>query len=208
MEKYRRKTLSLLKANEIDAFATSAAESYRDYPLFQYFIGKDYCVDAAKTILAASIKAMGNQAIGITSGSDNTAIAVFAKPNYSGTPAIPFVLNGGIKLAFKHSLSILLRLLNYENYAMQMKGRHAHNDCWYLYTLTVAPENQHKGLATSILQPMLDFLDATRQSCYLETHKDTNVALYEHYGFKLTETGMIPGTSVAHYAMLRSPCDQ
>ena len=55
---------------------------------------------------------------------------------------------------------------------------------------------------------MLDFFDATGQSCYLETNKDCNIAMYEHFGFKLMEKGFIPNTNVAHYAMRREPNNQ
>ena len=40
---------------------------------------------------------------------------------------------------------------------------------------------------------------------FLETHKDSNVSLYKHYGFDLKKEGVIPKTSVIHYAMVRNP---
>ena len=148
---------------------------------------------------------MKRHAIGIAAGKDGAALAIFVHPDYNGTPTLPFLSSGGIKLPFMKSPSILMRLLNYEKYAMQLKKKYADNNCWYLYNLTVTPEYQHKGLASKVLRPMLDFLDVTGQSCYLETNKDVNVPLYEHFGFELKETGVIPGTDISHYAMLRHP---
>ena len=194
-----------MKPEDIDKFAESSALAYQDYPLFRYFVGTPYDYKAASTILSSSIKAMGHHAIGISSGQDAAALAVFVHPNYNGTPTIPFLLSGGIKLPFIQSPNILLKLLNYENYAMQLKQKYADETCWYLYNLTVRPEHQHKGMATNVMRPMLDFFDATGQSCYLETNKDNNVTLYEYFGFELMETGTIPGTDIAHYAMLRQP---
>ena len=88
---------------------------------------------------------------------------------------------------------------------MKTKEKYSDENCWYLYSLTVHPDHQHKGLASKVMRAVLDFFDATGQSCYLETNKHCNVLMYEHYGFQLMETGTIPGTNVAHYAMRREP---
>ena len=45
----------------------------------------------------------------------------------------------------------------------------------------------------------------TYQGCYLETNKECNISMYEHFGFKLMERGKIPGTDVEHIAMYREP---
>jgi hypothetical protein len=40
---------------------------------------------------------------------------------------------------------------------------------------------------------------------YLETNKEANVPLYEHYGFDLMKEELIPKSPVTHYAMVRHP---
>ena len=40
---------------------------------------------------------------------------------------------------------------------------------------------------------------------YLETNKEINVPLYEHFGFELSKKEMIPKSPVMHYAMVRNP---
>ena len=42
---------------------------------------------------------------------------------------------------------------------------------------------------------------------YLETNKESNVGLYEHYGFELKREECVPKTDVMHYAMVRKPVD-
>ena len=49
------------------------------------------------------------------------------------------------------------------------------------------------------------FLSKQNSVCYLETNKDTNVPIYEHFGFKLMEKGFIPETDVMHFAMVKQP---
>jgi hypothetical protein len=40
---------------------------------------------------------------------------------------------------------------------------------------------------------------------YLETNKEANVSLYQHYGFSLMREELIPDSPVTHYAMVRQP---
>lgn len=173
--------------------------------MFNYLMGKSSKAGAIKQVIRCSILASKVEYIGLTLGENNKAVAIFIKPNYKGAPALPFLLKGGFKLIFKHSISIVFRLLNYENYAMKLKEKYSDHNCWYLYSLTVHQDYQNKGLASRVMRPMLDFFDATGQSCYLETNKDANVAMYEHFGFELMEKGVIPGTDVIHCAMRRKP---
>ena len=52
---------------------------------------------------------------------------------------------------------------------------------------------------------MIEFCNSQNALCYLETNKDTNVPIYEHFGFKLAEKDFIPKTDVMHYAMTKTP---
>ena len=196
---------SLFKNKDVDRVLNSVALAYENYPMFNYIVSGKSKAGSIKQIIKSSIMASKVDYIGLTFGENNEAVAIFIKPNYKGAPALPFLFKGGLKLIFKHSLSIVLRLLNYENHAMKVKAKYSDENCWYLYSLTVHPDYQHTGLARKVMQPMLDFFDATGQSCYLETNKDGNIAMYEHFGFELMEKGYIPNTDVVHYAMRREP---
>ena len=197
--------VKMIAPEDLSSALDSVALAYENYPMFNYLVGKPSKATSIKQIILSSILASKIDYIGLSVGDNNKAVAIFIKPNYKGAPALPFLFKGGLKLIFKHSLGIVFRLLNYENNAMKIKGKYSDNDCWYLYSLTVHPDYQCKGLASKVMKPMLDFFDTTGQSCYLETNKDCNVPMYEHFGFKLMETGFIPNTDVVHYAMRRDP---
>lgn len=200
-----KRVVELIKLQELEAALKSAALAYENYPLFNYLVGQCNNVASIRQILSASVRASRSDIVGFSIGEKKQAVAFFIKPNYKGTHALPFLLSGGAELIFKHSPQIIFRLLNYERYAMMLKKQYSDENCWYLYSLTVHPRCQHKGLASAVIRPMLDFLDVTGQSCYLETNKSCNVSMYEHFGFVLLETGKIPGTSVVHYSMRRDP---
>ena len=197
------KTVHILKAGELETAIECAALAYEHYPLFNYLVKDNSKAVSIKRILRASIRESKGESIGFSVGEKHHAMAIFMKPNYKGCPALPFLLFGGMELIFRDSPQIIFRLLNYENFAMQLKQHYSDDNCWYLYSLTVHPKYQHKGLASAVIRPMLDFFDATGQSCYLETNKHCNVSMYEHFGFALLEEGKVPGTSVVHYSMRR-----
>ena len=84
---------------------------------------------------------------------------------------------------------------------MKLKENNSSSNDWYLYNLSVVKDKQGKGIASKLLKPMLQFLNEQNKGCYLETNKKANVNLYEHFGFRLMEEGMVPKSNVYHYAM-------
>lgn len=192
-----------MKREDIDKFATCAAFAYQNYPLFDYLMHGKYDYEIVKKIISSSIYAMPHQAVGFSTDEQANACAIFVPPNYTGSKTIPFLANGGIQLAFLSNPSIFLRLLNYENYAMKLKKEYTNHECWYLYNLVVNPKFQNQGNCSKLLNPMFAYLDRINQDCYLETHDEKNIALYEHFNFELLDEAHIPKTKVKHYAMLR-----
>ena len=195
--------LYIMDKKDINKFAESAALAYKDYPLFKYLTQNRCEHKVIKNIIAASINSMSGNVISLSSEKDANAIAMFLPPNYTGAKAIPFLIGGGIKLLFTTPLSIFFRLLRYENHAMRLKKKYTNHKCWYLYNVTVKPEHQRKGMSSIVLKPMFKYLDRIGQDCYLETHKEENVQIYEHYGFELLEVSKIPKTDIVQYSMLR-----
>lgn len=197
--------LHVMSESDIEKFAECAAQAYKEYPLFKYLTNGSCEHHIIKNIIQASIIAMKTQVIGVATKEDANAIALFTPPKYKGTKTIPFLKGGGLKLLFSTSPAIYLRLLRYEMHAMKIKEKYTNHDCWYLYNLTVKPEEQNKGNASKLLRPMLEYLDRINQKCYLETHKEENVKIYEHFGFELIEISTIPHTEMKQYSMLRNP---
>jgi ribosomal protein S18 acetylase RimI-like enzyme len=106
---------------------------------------------------------------------------------------------------------VILGLLTNGFYKMRTVGDHLDrmHEClappkhMYLHILGVDPQHQGKGYAGKLLKPMLARLYKEKLACYLETLDEKNVGLYEHFGFKLIEESVIPGTTLTNRAMLR-----
>ena len=63
---------------------------------------------------------------------------------------------------------------------------------WYLQIIGVDPQFQGKGYGSKLLRPMFARLDEEGLSCYLETMEESNILLYEHFGFRVLEKSIIP----------------
>ena len=197
--------LYIVQKKDINRLAEVAADAYRDYPLHNWLTKGKYDEKASKLIMQISLKTMTEDAIIYADSEEINGFAVWIPFGFSGSKTMPFLCNGGVKLIFHSGFGIIGRLLTYENYAMNLKKEFTDNYDWYLYNLSIKKDAQGKGSASKLMRPMLQFCDDERMVAYLETNKDVNVGLYQHYGFELKKEELIPKSPVTHYAMVRIP---
>jgi ribosomal protein S18 acetylase RimI-like enzyme len=74
---------------------------------------------------------------------------------------------------------------------------------WHLATLGVDPAHQRQGYGRALLQSRTAVIDAEGYPCYLDTATAGGVRLYERHGFRVVETGVVPGTTMPYWAMRR-----
>ena len=201
--------LYIVQKKDLDRLAKVAADAYRDYPLHNWFTKGKYDAKASEWIMQISLKTMTEDAIIYADSEEINGFAVWLPFGFTGSKTIPFLKSGGLKLIFHSGFGIIGRLLTYEKYAMNLKKEFTDNYDWYLYNLSIKKDAQGKGIASKLMRPMLQFCDDERMVAYLETNKEANVGLYQHYGFELKKQELIPSTPVTHYAMVRKPkCEQ
>lgn len=75
---------------------------------------------------------------------------------------------------------------------------------WYLAFIGIDPDFQGKGFAGKLIKPMLEEFAKSGLPCYLETNTKKNVAIYEHYGFRVLEEFKVPLADLTFYAMLKN----
>lgn len=197
--------LYIVQKKDLDRVAEVAADAYRDYPLHNWFTKGTYDPKASRLIMHTSLKTMMKGALIYADSEEMNGFAVWLPSGFTGNKAMPFLSNGGLKLILHSGPGIIGRLLAYESYAMGLKKEFADNKDWYLYNLSIRQEAQGKGIASKLLQPMLNFCDEEGTKIYLETNNEKNVELYKHYGFELKKEALIPESPVPHYAMMRDP---
>lgn len=75
----------------------------------------------------------------------------------------------------------------------------------YLWYVGVVPEAQGRGFGSALIRPVLDLADSEGRAVVLEVQKRENEALYNDYGFTLTQTWQIPDDAPATTTMVRAP---
>ncbi len=203
-----RAGLYIVKKEDLDRLSEVAADAYRDYPLHNWLTKGKYDAKASKLIMQITLKSMTEDAIIYADSEEINGFAVWLPFGFTGSKTLPFLLNGGLSLILHSGLGIIGRLLTYETYAMNLKKEFTDNYDWYLYNLSIKQDAQGKGIASKLMRPMLQFCDDERMVSYLETNKDKNVGLYQHYGFELKREEIIPKSPVTHYSMVRYPIEQ
>lgn len=200
--------LYLASKKDLPRLAELAADAYRDYPLHNWFTKGKYDPKVSRWIMEISLKTMAKDALIYADSQELNGFAIWLPFGFTGSKTLPFLLHGGLKLIFRCGFGIIGRLLAYESYAMQQKKAATDHYDWYLYNLSVCTQAQGKGIAGRLMRPMLRFCDEEKMVAYLETNKETNVGLYEHYGFQLEKQEQIPQSPVMHYVMVRKPSEE
>jgi len=109
----------------------------------------------------------------------------------------------GLLLYLKAGKKIISRLKSVGDYGFPIHKRHADFPHWHLSSIAVDPSCQGKGYARTLIKTMLTRIDQEELPCFLDTQIEKNVSIYQRYGFKIVERGVIPGTEIPHWAMLR-----
>ena len=197
--------LYLVPKERLGELADVAMDAYQDYPLHNWLTKGKYDPLASKLIMQTTLAAMKKDAVIYADSEEMNGFAVWIPMGFTGSKTIPFLMNGGIQLILHSGLGIIGKLLTYETFAMKLKKKYTGHIDWYLYNLSVRKDAQGKGLGRKLLDPMMEFCDDEKMITYLETNKESNVTLYNRFGFELRETNLVPGSPVLHYSMVRDP---
>lgn len=136
---------------------------------------------------------------------DFTGIAAWLRPGAGIPTFIQQVRAGMLRLPLGFGLRGFKRLLDYDEVGRRMHHQYAVEPHWYLAAIGVDLGHQGRGLGSSLMSPMLARADAEGVACWLDTHQDQNVRLYERHGFQVAERTAPRGHSIPVYGMLRPP---
>jgi ribosomal protein S18 acetylase RimI-like enzyme len=76
---------------------------------------------------------------------------------------------------------------------------------WYLAMLGTHPAHQGRGLASALLEPVLDQCDDEGLPAYLESSKESNIPFYERHGFRVEGAIDLPPGCPPIWPMWRDP---
>ncbi|MHA1943205.1 MAG: GNAT family N-acetyltransferase [Candidatus Thorarchaeota archaeon] len=112
---------------------------------------------------------------------------------------------GGLKMMRRSGLSLTRRMMKINDFVSKRRNEYATPPYMHLGPIAVDPEKQGKGYGSKLIRPMLTHLDEMKWHCYLEAQSESNVSLYEHFGFVVLNKGVVPDTEIPHWDMMRPP---
>ena len=197
-------SLLRLKKEHIKPAAELMARAFQDYPLSAYFIPDDSERRRKQPLMFQSMIRHGllfGEVYATSPKLEGVAIWFPSDKNHwalwnnirSRRFLIPFIVGIGA----------VARQKAFGEYAASVRKRCVPSRHWYLQLLGVDPAYQGKGYASMLLKSMFGRIDKEGLPGFLETQAEKNVTLYEHLGFRVVEEGIVPGSDVKSWAMVR-----
>jgi len=193
-----------LTKSQVKPACKMLARAFQDDPLCTYWIPdarkrEDLLAPIFEVIIRYGVSYGRVYATSI----DLEGVAAWQPPGKAKMSAWATMLSGGFSLVPKVGIRVISRMQSYDKYASALHHRLADFPHWYLAPMGVDPVFQGRRHGATLIKAMLARLDEEDLPCYLETHKEKNMEMYRHYRFTVVETGVIPGTEVKHWSMLR-----
>lgn len=126
--------LYLVSEEQFDELAEIAVDAYSEYPLHLWLSNGKYDKSISRIIMKITLKSMKDNALIYADSNKLKGFAVWMPPGFTGNKVIPFLKNGGLKL-LRHNITLIKKLLSYENYAMNLKKTYTKHNDWYLYNI-------------------------------------------------------------------------
>ncbi len=197
--------LERLSTAEYDRARRVLSRAFVDYPLMQYAMPVASRRLRATTSLYGAILSDCLRHGEVFGVAETSAVACWLPPG-TDVPGIARQIRAGmIALPFRFGVRGSRRLLDYDKIAVELHHRYAPEPHWYLAAIGVDMDRQRQGLGSQLLKPQLARADREGHVCYLDTHRESNVRLYERYGFRVMWEGPAPGHPVTVWSMRRDP---
>ena len=194
--------LYIVKQSDFESLVSLVGNAFSDYPLDIYVFGEKYAEEGVKQIVRVNLYSMFDEGIIYADSKELNGFVILMPPGYTGIKTLSFIWNGGFRLLFKQGISCINTLANFESFSMDLKKKYTNNEDWYLYNLCVNKKNQGKKISSKLMKPLLNYFKLNKKMCYIETNSDSNISIYEHFGFKVMEKTFVPNSKVVHYSML------
>ena len=90
-----------------------------------------------------------------------------------------------MKMFFKFGIRRIIRLTRFNIEIEQVSKQYRSANDGYLMAFATRLDKQGQHYGKPLITALLNHLDASGESCYLETLEAKNVALYQHFSFQL-----------------------
>lgn len=189
------------RARETDTAALSKmlAHAYVADPVSRWLIpGDEQWIRFARPYFAFLLRSALAEGM-LFSNEDQSAAALWRRPNPSEPGRLGKALHGLRMLSLLRARSSRgIRL------ARLLEEAHPQEPHWFLQLVAVESTSRGKGLASSVLRPVLERCDADGQVAYLESSNPGNTPIFQHLGFEVCgKIDLSPGPTIL--CMRRAP---
>lgn len=199
-------TLYEVKKGDLEAAAACLTDSFSEDPYMAYIMGskKDDRI-LAKHFNLFALQSGLKYGVVYATGKKMEGVIICFPPEHVYLSDWQFIRAGalGLKRDIDRDAFDMSDMLG--RFSKQTQKKAVPTPHWYVYQIGVMKQYRGQGMASRLLNPILAQLDSRSIPSYLETHNENNVALYEHYGYRLVSTGSLPVIGKPYWGMLRSP---
>jgi GNAT superfamily N-acetyltransferase len=199
--------IRLTKA-DIKRAAGVIAKAFQDYPLSVYFIPDDSKRRKKQPAIFRPMISRGLKYGEVyTTSPKFEGVAVWFRSTTGRDSIWSMFSFGFLVIPFITGISNSIRQISFGLRTESIRKRVAPVPHLHLQLLGVDPVYQGQGFSSKLLRPMLARADKEGIPCFLETQAEKNVALYEHFGFRVVDEWKKAGTDIHSWAMLRGKVD-
>lgn len=175
----------IMQREDIQRFAATLADGFSQYSMFKHVCYGTYDHNLMRLFWEVSIALLPDNAICIADSKDINSVLIYIPPKSIEPSLLDYMKAGGMKMFFKFGLRRIVRLTRFNiEIAEATKQYRAAND-GYLMAFATRLDKQGQHYGKPLMTALLNHLNASGESCYLETLEAKNIALYQHFSFQL-----------------------
>ena len=174
-----------MQPEDLQRFADTLADGFRGYSMFEHVCYGAYDHDLMRLFWEVSLAILPDNAICIADSKEVNSVLVYIPPRSKEPGLLDYMKAGGLKMFFKFGIRRIIRLTRFNIEIEEVAKRYRTADDGYLMAFATRLDKQGQHYGKPLIEALLNHLDASGESCYLETLEAKNVALYQHFSFQL-----------------------
>lgn len=194
-----------LTKEQIPQATAVLSRAFQEYPLFQRILPDAARRPAGIAALHGSVVRYCLRHGEVYTTPDLAGVACWLPPEKPFPTFFRMMQAGMFRVPLRMGWSGCRQLNAVDALAQKLHHAYAPGAHWYLWVIGVDPAQHGKGVGTRLARPVAERADRDRLPCYLETHKELNVTIYQRLGFQIAQRVDLPNGTGSMWAMLRLP---
>jgi hypothetical protein len=175
----------IMQRGDIQRFASTLADGFSQYCMFKHVCYGTYNHDLMRLFWEVSLALLPDNAICIADSKDANSVLIYIPPRSKEPSLLDYMKAGGVKMLFKFGIRRIVRLTRFNIEIEKVAKRYRAANDGYLMAFATCLDKQGQHYGKPLITALLNHLDASGESCYLETLEAKNIPLYEHFSFQL-----------------------